>query len=746
MLGQSSKDVSPLNNRETDNDKASAIDRDRVNSTTAQDKFWAYFDELEGYESENEGLKYKDLTFYADNLDDGTISLAVDVQIRNLKGLRHEDNAVRIQPIYQDKQHLSPLHDVTFLLVVLGFLDEGFEDFDTIEEMFSIDPENVEQKIDPNSYRKRTKLIIKESKSNQLVFREIDCCKQNEWNTHPTKAWHLYSLVSLLRKQLFEAHLKEFGLLGISEASDIPLSIRRSQKFQDIKDESLKIPLAAYQASARAVNALRLMLRQRARYQKAKEVANLKRKEAIKSPRVIMPSELSDNLRNLEKDMDQDHEDGETNRDNDQYKHQMEQETQKEDRVQARHEPKQAEVDVASIDTITAASSASASTTTPLCLKSDHNATLVDTILRNIKEKYANDISPSIDFQNLLDHRDDAASAAAEAYAALISNYGTRSFALARRCPTCNQSHKTIRQGYGLSHYIECTRNQIIEEVQANVASVFAGHPCVADRCGKTYPKLDNDNGDGRQQIIQHLTGHLRARMQCCFKDPDGKRCRFKGVAAQKASYVEASQYSAHLASHHGIVHAGLSTVVFCVEHLEWLIGEADVQQHFEGHLKTTNLQDLPEKQLKELCPFCWNDNSIRPSVRAKPSHVVSRHLAVVHLLNIQDRHPACPVCLDPCDLAALADHLIDHGYPLAGHAEGSVSINKRCNGNLENLVRPFYTEEQKVRLKEWIEYVQDTSVKPSQQALSLTNRKQCQRTYQRNNKKLRVLADISNL
>jgi hypothetical protein len=122
-----------------------------------------------GYESDVAGLLYGDLVFYADKLNNGCTSLAVDVRIRNMKGLRNIETAYRTQPIYQDHANLAPMYDATLLLAILAIMDQAFEDFETIEECLLIDPEQLEQTIDPNSTRKRTVLAIKESKKNAGV-------------------------------------------------------------------------------------------------------------------------------------------------------------------------------------------------------------------------------------------------------------------------------------------------------------------------------------------------------------------------------------------------------------------------------------------------------------------------------------------------------------------------------------------------------------------------------------------------
>lgn len=57
------------------------------------------------YEPNCDCLKYKDLAFYTEKLEDESISLSVDVAIRQLKCLRNEDSAIRIQHLYQDRQN-----------------------------------------------------------------------------------------------------------------------------------------------------------------------------------------------------------------------------------------------------------------------------------------------------------------------------------------------------------------------------------------------------------------------------------------------------------------------------------------------------------------------------------------------------------------------------------------------------------------------------------------------------------------
>jgi hypothetical protein len=81
-----------------------------------------------------------------------------------MKGFRNIETAYRTQLIHQDHANLAPMYDATLLLAILAIMDQAFEDFETIEECLLIDPEQLEQIIDPNSTRKRTVLAIKESK------------------------------------------------------------------------------------------------------------------------------------------------------------------------------------------------------------------------------------------------------------------------------------------------------------------------------------------------------------------------------------------------------------------------------------------------------------------------------------------------------------------------------------------------------------------------------------------------------
>ncbi|CAO3669836.1 unnamed protein product [Umbelopsis vinacea] len=115
-----------------------------------------------------------------------SLSLPVDVAIRQMKCLRNDNSAIRIQRLYQDRGNLLPLYDVTLNLATMGLMDDVFEDFQTIKVIYKIDPEKVEKAKDPTSSFKRTKILIKESKKELLVL----CCfafdRTSKWSTFLT--------------------------------------------------------------------------------------------------------------------------------------------------------------------------------------------------------------------------------------------------------------------------------------------------------------------------------------------------------------------------------------------------------------------------------------------------------------------------------------------------------------------------------------------------------------------------------
>jgi hypothetical protein len=129
---------------------------------------------------------YKDLTFYAEKLEDESIVLSVDVAIRQMKGLRNDDSAIRIQHLYQHRENLLPLYDVTLNLATMGLIDDAFEDFQTIEDIHKIDPEKVEKAKDPTSSLKRTGILIKESKKELPVLRRFVIDSKSKWSTYLT--------------------------------------------------------------------------------------------------------------------------------------------------------------------------------------------------------------------------------------------------------------------------------------------------------------------------------------------------------------------------------------------------------------------------------------------------------------------------------------------------------------------------------------------------------------------------------
>lgn len=181
--------------------------------------------------------------------------------------------------------------------------------------------------------------------------------------------------------------------------------------------------------------------------------------------------------------------------------------------------------------------------------------------------------------------------------------------------------------------------------------------------------------------------------------------------------------------------------VIFCVEHLEWLIGDDQVEEHFTRHLDTKTLETLPADEQHQICPYCWHDTSLPSPKRAKVwPRELHLHILNCHLLKIKDHVSKCPVCNGEYPLKFLPDHLIDHQYHLAGNV-GVIDLPRHCNGDLE-VLRSCSGVNIK-RLEEWIQYV---SLIPPQVQLRMESIDN-QIDKQDNLKKLPIvpLADISN-
>jgi hypothetical protein len=160
-------------------------------------------------------LKYKGLIFYAEKLEDESISLSVDVAIRQMKGLRNDDSAIRIQHLYQHRENLLPLYDVTLNLATMGLMDDVFEDFQTIEDIYKIDPEKVEKAKDPTSSLKRTEILIKESKKELPVLRCFVFDSTSKWSTSLTEVCQENSTSTMLCRIRQKIGMQDFNLQSV---------------------------------------------------------------------------------------------------------------------------------------------------------------------------------------------------------------------------------------------------------------------------------------------------------------------------------------------------------------------------------------------------------------------------------------------------------------------------------------------------------------------------------------------------
>ena len=97
----------------------------------------------------------------------------------------------------------------------------------------------------------------------------------------------------------------------------------------------------------------------------------------------------------------------------------------------------------------------------------------------------------------------------------------------------------------------------------------------------------------------------------------------------------------------------------------------------------------------------------VRPSKRAKTwDGYLAVHIINCHLTEIMSPKSQCPICSTEQPLELLADHLIDHGYYLAGHSE-IVDVPRHCHGNMEAL-KVFWPGAMNMkRLEKWIAYVE---------------------------------------
>jgi hypothetical protein len=170
----------------------------------------------EGYE--NQGLKYSDLVFYIEKLPDNSFNLSVDVAIRNMKGLKTDDSALRIQPLYQDRKRLPPLFDVTLQLLILTLMDEVFEDVNRIDEIYNIDPQKLMELGSTPSIHE-VELAIKPSKLDLPVFCGFKADDARGYATQDSKIWHAYVASHLVHDIKDKIGMHDFTCQSIRRAS-----------------------------------------------------------------------------------------------------------------------------------------------------------------------------------------------------------------------------------------------------------------------------------------------------------------------------------------------------------------------------------------------------------------------------------------------------------------------------------------------------------------------------------------------
>ncbi|PWN35034.1 uncharacterized protein FA14DRAFT_154463 [Meira miltonrushii] len=206
--------------------------------------------------------------------------------------------------------------------------------------------------------------------------------------------------------------------------------------------------------------------------------------------------------------------------------------------------------------------------------------------------------------------------------------------------------------------------------------------------------------------------------LKCLFYRDDGQLCDFaviddetnEAVTCLRASDYNIVQLRVHQEKAHGIYALRASEIVRrCDSHDEWLVGYDQIEQHYQRHYEDlVGSGAVPIDHTKH-CLFCLHDEQLRFSLRMKEyqySSDLAKHCNSTHLLRHRSPTKTCPECWDEVGIRQIFDHLIDHGWHLAGKAGLRTVRPTHINGDFSQLVLQGKREERASILQGFEDYI----------------------------------------
>ena len=171
-----------------------------------------------GYEDDNEGLRYGDLSFSLTRSPHGTTRLQLDVCIRNLKGLRSDESKYRIQPLYEDPS-VPFCADAVLLAFSLALQDDVFADMEAYDlaNYQSLAQHSADEERTSTSSEFRLDLPIRPEKVDLMI------CRKHVWLDG---TWELHPVQGVLAKRMGELLSMVAKMSGYDNFTF--MSIRRS--------------------------------------------------------------------------------------------------------------------------------------------------------------------------------------------------------------------------------------------------------------------------------------------------------------------------------------------------------------------------------------------------------------------------------------------------------------------------------------------------------------------------------------
>jgi hypothetical protein len=670
-----------------------------------------------GYET---GLTYGDLTFYAEKLPNGETTICVDVKICHMKSMRGTNN-YRIQHLYQQPESLPPMFDAALQLAILALTDHVFEDFETTEEIFAFDPEDFARQIYANSTISKVELKIKPEKIDIPVFRRFEF-QNHRWVTSSTSIWCYVRANEILAHIKAKLGLHDFEFYTLRRLCATVLNNWMITESDAQLILGHKMGTSTYESN---YVSKRTMFDIQGLFSTGTEKRERLAFDTLERiPQVPLSIDEKENIEN----------------------------NPELSAAKAKY------IEVLFVDSLPKKHSSNSWHLQNQDLVFQANRQELSTF--NILK--ASSLSLNV---HVFSRSTEMSTLLKEALTALKNERGAiaRLRTLLRmraRERKSKQSRQTTR-----SNIIResLTVNEIIDDMddfeQPEDESDVQDIPEEMERMSHQENMDDDETNEGQQvgqddiaareslQLIKNRHQHLLEprpnfnELSCIHEDvttaaaeafyslTSGWETKTTPILEQcptckrSASIVQQPNLglSHYVKCTKSVIFEDIkqaiednliaktvcqTAVIFCEEHLEWCIGRTQANDHFVQHLNKS-LEHMSQDEIQHVCPYCWNNQSKDPFERAKiycETSSVRRHIISCHLLELTGPVDTCPVCNQRCLLALLPDHLIDHGYYLAGHSDIS-DIPRRCNGDLQ-VLKYATTARLHRRLTAWIESI----------------------------------------